>query len=136
MKVKDFFFERTNGSKMIVKFKDIFGEEHDGFFRLTKYTVNNRPAIQLYTICETKSGEKYSEPYANITVNLPDYSLPERNENGFYVFLDNNNFPQGGKILLDNRIGMPTGDFRTSGYCNYEIWYIFEANLKAYRCEL
>lgn len=119
---------------MLVKFKDQFGTDVEAFFALSKYASSNREAIQMYEFFRDDGGQWY-EPYAMITKNLP-YDLPTPKIHGFYCFIDINNCPWAERVLLDNGIGFPTGEIRTSGFCQYPIFFIFTANLKKFRCEL
>ena len=111
------------------------GEEIKLFFRLNKYSCNNRYQIQAYQYIKDDGGE-VSVPYAPLTVNLPWSELPEPKLHGFYCFIDTNNCPWAEQLLLDNGIGIPTGEWQTSGFCNYPVFFIFTANLKKYRGEL
>ena len=120
---------------MVAKFTDRFGNDEEIFFVLRNYEVGGREAIQAWSIRKDDGGI-WKEPYANITVNLPEYELPEPKVHGFYAFIDTNNCPWAEQVLFDTGIGIPTGKFRTSGYCNYPIYFIFTANLKKYRCEI
>lgn len=106
-----------------------YGKEVKLYFRLKKYAEGDREAIQAYEF--TDDGE--SQPYAMITVNFPNYPLPEPKIHGFYCFIDTNNCPWAYQMLLDTGIGIPTGDFRTSYFCSYPVFFIFTANLKKYR---
>lgn len=120
---------------MVVKFEN-HGEQVQAFFKLFYYVgKENRECIQMYSIQRDDGGE-WVEPYATITVNLPQYDLPPKKLHGFYCFIDTNNCPFIEQILLDTGIGIPTGEFRTSGFYSYPIYFIFTANLKKYRCEL
>jgi len=54
------------------------------------------------------------EPYADITVNLPEYkSGPD------CAFVDTNNFSQAEKLIAEYKLGEPTGRYARSGYCTY-----------------
>lgn len=120
---------------MVVKFKDRFGEEIEAYFALKNYADKNRECIQMYQVMRDDGGI-WSEPYATITVNLPEYKLPASKLHGFYTFIDTNNCPFAEQLLLDSGIGIPTGEEAWSGYCSYPVFFIFSANLKKYRCEL
>ena len=119
---------------MVVKFKDDFGVETEAFFKLKKYTEGGREAIQMYELIRDDGGEMV-EPYAMLTVNLPEYDLPKNKIHGFYCFIDINNCPWAERLLFDNGIGIPTGHYRTSGFVHYPIWFIFTSVLKRYRYE-
>ena len=118
---------------MVVKFKDQFGVDTECFFKLKKYASGDREAIEMYELFRDDGGE-WVEPYAMITKNLP-YDLPEPKIHGFYCFIDINNCPWVERVLLDNGIGIPTGQFRTCGFCQYPIWFIFKSVLQRYRYE-
>ena len=68
-------------------------------------------------------------PYADLTVNIE--TLPDD-----HAAVDTNNCPWVEQVLFDTGIGIPTGKYRASGFCNYPIYFIFTANLKKYRCEI
>lgn len=120
---------------MIVKFKN-YGEEVHAFFKVFEYVgKEKRKCIQMYSIQRDDGGE-WVEPYATITVNLPEYELPEPKLHGFYCFIDTNNCPWAEKLLLDTGIGINTGMSAFSGFCSYPVFFIFTANIKKYRCEL
>lgn len=120
---------------MTIKFQNRFGNDEEIFFKLKEYSEGERKAIQAFSICRDDGG-LCVEPYAMATVNLPEFPLPEPKLHGFYCFLDVNNFPEIESILMEHGIGIHTGMFRTSGFCQYPIYFIFTANLKKYRCEL
>ena len=54
------------------------------------------------------------EPYATLTVNLPEQGGGKN-----FAFVDTNNFPEAPKLISENKLGKPTGNFGYSGYCTY-----------------
>ena len=116
---------------MVAKCKP-YGEEISLFFKLRKYSCNDRYQIQAYEYIKDDGGET-SYPYASITVNLPFSELPEPKLHGFYCFIDTNNCPWAEQLLLDTGIGIPTGQWQTSGFCNYPVYFIFTSNLRKYK---
>ena len=56
------------------------------------------------------------EPYATLTVNLPE-TLPY-NE----AYVDVNNFPEAEDFIKRNKIGTFTGRFGASGFCKYPLY--------------
>lgn len=71
------------------------------------YVHGNRLAIQM----DLEDGE----PFATITVNLPDDEVTSFNAN----FVDINNCPWAVEFLIRNNIAEPTGNIAFSGFCVY-----------------
>ena len=71
---------------------------------------NNNTAIEL--VCED------GKQLAIITVNLGD--LLERN----MAYIDTNNCPWAENFLIDNDFGLPTGEYKVSGFCIYPLYQI------------
>lgn len=90
------------------------GKEMAGFFKFSKYWMNDRLAISI--IAKIKDDEDdWFQPYCNVTVNLPSAKMDSPNA----VFIDTNNAPWLEDFLRKNGFGLPTGRFRSSGFCNY-----------------
>ena len=72
----------------------------------SKYMLGDNLAIRLI--------EETGEPFAILSVNLPEWTLPNDK-----AFVDTNNCPWAEKFIADNKLGRPTGIKGTSGYCTY-----------------
>ena len=71
---------------------------------------NNNTALEL--VCED------GIPLAVITVNLGD--LLKRN----MAYIDTNNCPWAENFLVDNDFGLPTGEYKVSGFCIYPLYQL------------
>ena len=71
---------------------------------------NNNTALEL--VCED------GIPLAVITVNLGD--LLERN----MAYIDTNNCSWAEDFLIDNNFGIPTGEYKSSGFCVYPLYQL------------
>ena len=85
--------------------------------------VIHRYANQILAI-ELLTMEK--EPYAIITVNLPDALLFMDLPNN-YSFVDVNNCPWAENFIKEHALGEPTGEMVRSGYVLYPL-YEFNLN--------
>jgi hypothetical protein len=74
---------------------------------LYSYSYGNGIAVELFDL-------KDKEPFACITVNLPDY----RNASEC-AFIDTNNCEWAEEFLVKNKIATPTGVIGFSGFCSY-----------------
>lgn len=91
---------------------------HYGTYRVLpiRREYNNKTlAIQL----QSYDGE----PISTLTVNLPDEFIMISGEN--YAFVDTNNNPNAEEFIQENELGIPTGYFGRSGFCEYPL-YIFD----------
>ena len=98
-----------------IKFMSQWGTEYDVTFVKKTYANNQR----LYVGClyEDKEYGGY-EPYCDVTVNLPDQSLPQGN----YAFLDTNNGDSKLFELMQKKGWIKnTGFIGCSGFCRYPI---------------
>ena len=75
------------------------------------YANNKRLAVQAFVVEE----DGWAEPYATITVNLPDEKLTDDK----CAFVDGNNVPFIEEWLEENGIAEPTGQVGFSGFCIY-----------------
>ena len=75
---------------------------------IRNYSSNNNTALEL--VCED------GVPLAIITKNLED--LLENN----MAYIDTNNCPWAEDFLIDNDFGLPTGEYKASGFCNYPLY--------------
>ena len=70
---------------------------------------NKRLAIEIN--CED------GEPFATLTVNLPDEPEPKANQ----AYVDTNNCPWAMDFIKENNLGRDTGAVGFSGYCVYPL---------------
>jgi len=87
------------------------------------YSTNGTLALQLLSrpeYDEFSPGEElpFEEPYATVTVNLPESDRLAANEQ----FVDENNLPGIGDWLVENGIARPTEYSARSGYCTYQAY--------------
>lgn len=80
---------------------------------------NDRLAVML--VCYE---DGYPEPYGNLTVNLPEESVPEG-----YAFIDTNNIPNAEQFIKEYSLGKPTGWYGHSGFCTYPLYRFNEDRL-------
>ena len=78
----------------------------------TTYTSNNTLAIEIID---------NNEPYAVLTVNLPQYSFKDPR----VQFVDTNNFPNAEEFIKKNNLGEPLGFYGQSGFCTYPLYYFY-----------
>ena len=71
---------------------------------------NNNTALEL--VCEDGT------PLAIITVNLG--GLLEKN----MAYIDTNNCSWAEDFLVDNDFGLPTGEYKDSGFCIYPLYQL------------
>ena len=67
------------------------------------------------------------EPFADLTVNLPEYPTKEN-----CAFVDENNFGQGPNLIKQFHLGEPTGRIGKSGYCTYREYRFDMDEIKKY----
>ena len=102
----------------------------EGVFRFTKYWVNSRLAISIIAK-EADNNEDMFAPFCSVTVNLPMAKLDDEK----LVFLDVNNAPWLEGFMVENGFGLPTGRFRTSGFCNYPEYILNLREMKRFATE-
>ncbi|MDE5817721.1 MAG: DUF4313 domain-containing protein [Lachnospiraceae bacterium] len=88
--------------------KTTFGVYHDGYLRVSRYLADNSLFVAAWSHDEGA--------LANLTVCLGDTSL---SENESYV--DVNNYPEVLEVVADLGLGIPTGEYRQSGYVTYPV---------------
>ena len=88
-----------------------FGEEYNIWLQQREYNWGgmHNLAVQAWT--------DDGEPFAVITVNIPDEELSD--DESCTAFIDTNNIPEIDNFLIDNEIAEPTGRFVQSGFCAY-----------------
>lgn len=98
--------------------KSCIGDEYKVLPVISRY-LNRNIAIRL--ICEDTK-----EPFATLTVNLPDITLPEG-----YAFVDTNNIADARRYIMENELGEDTGIEVRSGYWIYPLYRFDMGRLKA-----
>lgn len=94
-------------------FENCFGRQTSLALARLSYSHGDNLAVMAY---EASDGEL--EPYATLTVNLPDCAfLLGENQ----AFLDANNHPWALEWLERNGIAKRTGLYATSGFCDYPM---------------
>ena len=76
----------------------------------SNYANNDALAVEMHCLYED-----YPEPYAPLTVNLPESEMLD----GETAFVDTNNLPGIDSWLLDNGLAEETWITAGSGYCFY-----------------
>ena len=95
-----------------VKFTSRFGIEYELMFERVTYQHGGTVAICVW--CKD-CVEGYWEPYADLTVNLP-----ERVHSPNHAFLDTNNNPDLCQFVIDSGWAHAIGE-GTSGFCTYPL---------------
>lgn len=96
------------------EFIDAFGDKEILKLEVSYYTTNKRLYIGL-----TSETEGFSEPYANLTVNI-NGACPE-----YCGYVDTSHFPDAERLIQENGLGEFTGLVGHSGFCNYPL-YLFD----------
>lgn len=89
---------------------NVYGHTYKVNVLSTRYTFYNSLAVVMETVNE--------EPFATITVNLPDSKGLKEN----LAFIDTNNCPWAVDFLTENKIAIDTGVRASSGYCTYPLF--------------
>lgn len=90
-----------------------FTDEYEGYIEINEYSVNCRPALQLYHF---DAEFQFYMPYATLTVNIPSEETTDRN----CVFIDTNNCPFALNLLVNElKCAELTGHVAHSGRCYY-----------------
>ncbi len=89
---------------------EAWGDVHELCIEAGHYSRGNGLFLQLYEKC----GDGELEPYATLTVNLPDHSCGKNR-----AYVDTNNFPAAMSLISEYRLGKLTGNIGASGYCDY-----------------
>ena len=96
---------------MKLPYTDEFGNNYEITLKLSSYTNNGSLAIAMLYYDEDY---QQNMPYAALTVNLCQELEPD------CAFVDTNN---GGKTIMPfiekNKLGIPTGRTKESGFCTY-----------------
>ena len=80
------------------------------YLSIGKYSHKNNLAIMM--VC---ADSDWPEPFANLTVNLPDHDLPDD-----LAFIDTNNLRTAFDFILKYNLGELVG-FGQSGFCTYPL---------------
>ena len=94
-----------------------YGKEFDIYITIDEYIENDNLYIGMIT-----TSEGYPEPFGDLTVNIGI----KCEENCSYIDI-NNNIPDIIQWLVNNNLGMTTGDTDWSGYTQYPK---FEFNME------
>lgn len=111
-----------NDSKNLLTLKTPYGT-YKVSLGLDTYADNKRLAI---LITDWEDGEE--EPFAPLTVNIPDEAVSGANCN----FVDTNNLPYICTFIEENNLGKSTGRFASSGYCTYPEYQFNIDEIKKY----
>ena len=84
---------------------NLFGENTEFYFEFDRYRNNNALSVQLFEIT--------GEPYATISVNMPDSNKLENDEFFMKNWSENKEIA---KELVDKKIVIPTGNESSNGY--------------------
>lgn len=84
----------------------------------SNYVDNNRIALGL--LFQESDGSW--QPYANLTVNLVNETIPLETEDIAYGFLDTNNYPDSEDFVTKHQLGEKTSFVGHSGYCTYPLY--------------
>lgn len=104
---------KTMKAISFLPFENCFGRQTSLALARLCYSHGGNLAVMAY---EASDGEL--EPYATLTVNLPDYSfLLGENQ----AFIDANNHPWALNWLEENGIARHTGLYASSGFCQYPL---------------
>ena len=95
------------------------GEEYTLCLKLANYAVNGNLAIILMD-------DVTFDTFDYITVNL-DFKLKP-----YYAFIDSNTFTGIKEIIEKYHLGVSTGNFAKSGFCDYELYLFDLEKLKEY----
>lgn len=99
----------------LIKFKSQWGDEYNIKFYKANYSNNGR--LYIGCMCEDKEYGGF-EPYCDVTVNLPQYTLAKGN----YGFLDTNNGdPKLFAFMRENDWIVDMDEFGVSGFCTYPL---------------
>jgi hypothetical protein len=112
--IPDFVMDEINGTGLHrpdLKFMQYsaWGTTYDTCVEVGSYLCGGGLYLSLQDRCEDGL-----EPFADITVNLPEYR-PAAD----CAFVDTNNLGQAEQLIAEYKLGRPTGRFARSGYCTY-----------------
>lgn len=96
-----------------IPFETCFGRQTSLVLSRLSYSRTGTLAVVAY-----EASEEVLEPYATLTVNLPDWAFLL--DEGL-VFVDTNNNPWAIRWLEDNGIARYMGVKAVSGFCDYPL---------------
>lgn len=88
---------------------NLYDKEYNIYLDTDSYSLTKNLAVRAYS--------ENGEPFATITVNLPDGRLSGDIKK--FAFVDTNNIPGIDSFLISNGIAKPTGHYGFSGFCAY-----------------
>lgn len=93
-----------------------------------KLTYDNKTYEHLrLEVCSYANGRlamrlsQNQQPFATLTVNLPNYNVPVSDVVRF-AFIDTYNYPWIEKFISDNKLGTFAGTFGISGFAEYPLY--------------
>ena len=102
-----------------------YGTEYELSFRKGHYQNNNTLAVQI--MCKEENEDWY-EPFCTLTVNLEDGIQIQDNR----AYIDTNNCSWVEDFLVDNDFGIPTGEYKASGFCVYPLYQLYLERIGKY----
>ena len=101
---------------------EAWGRKHEVCIEAGNYVCDDSLALRLLEI--TRDG---MEPYGSLTVFLVGYG-------GFkdFAFVDTNNIHGAEEMIAAYRLGEPTGNYGSSGFCRYPEYEFHYEELKKY----
>ena len=125
--IPDFVMDEINGTGLHrpdLRFMQYsaWGTTYDTCIEVGSYLCGGGLYLSLQDRCEDGL-----EPFADMTVNLPEYR-PAAD----CAFVDTNNLGQAEQLIAEYRLGKPTGRFARSGYCTYPEYRFDMEKIKEY----
>ena len=104
-----------------ISYDNFFGH-HD--LELEMYTYMTTGNMYIGLIEREEDG--YPEHYDDLTKNL-DEELPP-----YHAYVDTNNLPGAGEMIMKAGLGEPTGKYSVSGFCTYPLYRFHKEKLQEY----
>ncbi len=125
--IPDFVMDEINGiglHRPDLKFMQYsaWGTTYDTCIEVGNYLCGGGLYLSLQDRCE-----EGLEPFADMTVNLPEYR-----PTADCAFVDTNNLGQAEQLIAEYKLGKPTGRFVQSGYCAYPEYRFDMKKIKEY----
>lgn len=118
--------ERNNLLMKTLKLETLFGT-YEVAVEVNSYQMGG--GIYVGLICFE---DGFEEPFADITVNVPNEFIPLTAEQFDWAPVDTNNCPWVEKFLTDNKLAEKTGRTVRSGWCEYPIYKFNREELSKY----
>ena len=99
----------------------IWGEDYKIWLEKNTYKWGGKDNLAVQAFLENE------EPFATITVNLPEEELTDPTT---CAFIDINNLKEVEDFLVENAIATPTGNLGFSGFCVYPEYRFNLENLE------